>query len=225
MIRSIIFDWDDVITLGSKDGYFRCYHQALAEVGVELLPEEEKRRILSKWGKPHTEELKELLKEKPGLVDKACEIYEGKLFGDTFVSCLSLVEGVRELLLRLAKDYKLSVATGLNPVILKEKVMPKFNIPSVFTHIVSAYDIKDSDIQKPHPYSINYILERQGISPEYVVMVGDAKSDVLMARAAGVVPVVVLTGHLSREEAEELDVKYIIEDVTGIEEVLREING
>jgi len=225
MIKSIIFDWDDVITLGSKDGYFACYHAALVGVGVELSPEEEKKRILAKWGKSHREELKELLKENPELVDRACGIYEGELSGDTFVNCLSVVDGVRELLLRLAGAYKLSVATGMNPMILKERVILRFNIPQVFTHIISSYDIKDPDMQKPHPYSINYILERQGISPEEAIMVGDARGDVLMAKAAGVRPVVVLTGHLNRKEAEDLDVEYIISDVTKIEDVLGEING
>ena len=225
MIKSIIFDWDDVITLGSKVGYFKCYHLAAVGVGVELSPAEEEKRILAKWGKSHREELKELLKENPELVDRACEIYEGELSGDTFVDCLSVVKGVPELLLRLAGAYKLSVATGMNPEILKEKIMPRFNIPQVFTHIISAYDIKDPKMQKPHPYSINYILERQGISPENAIMVGDARGDIVMARAAGVIPVVVLTGHLSRGDAEDLDVEYIIPDVTKIEKVLYEING
>ncbi|NOQ37957.1 HAD hydrolase-like protein [archaeon] len=223
MIKSIIFDWDDVITLGSKEGYFACYHAAL--VGVELSPEEEEKRILAKWGKSHREELKELLKENLHLLDKACDIYEERLSGDTFVNCLSIVEGVSELLSRISRKYMLSVATGMNPEILKEKIMPKFNIPQVFTHIISAYDIKDPDMQKPHPYSINYILEKQGIRPENAIMVGDARGDVLMARAAGVTPVVVLTGHLSRGEAEDLGVRYIISDITKIEKVLYEIDG
>lgn len=225
MIQSIILDWDDVITLGSKVGYFKCYHLAAVGVGVELSPAEEEKRILAKWSKSPHEEISELLKEHPELVDKACDIYEGELLGDTFVNCLSVVEGVPELLLRLDKKYKLSVATGMNPAILKEKIMPKYNIPQVFTHMISAYDIKDPDMQKPHPYSINYILERQGISPENAIMVGDARGDVLMARAAGVIPVVVLTGHLSRGDAEDLDVEYIISDVTKIEKVLYELNG
>ena len=103
--------------------------------------------------------------------------------------------------------------------------MPRFNIPQVFTHIISAYDIEDPKMQKPHPYSINRILEWQGIRPENAIMVGDARGDVVMARAAGVIPVVVLTGHLNREEAEDLDVEYIIPDVTKIEKVLYELNG
>ena len=65
MIKLIIFDWDDVFTLGSKEGYFACYHKAINGVGVHLSPEEEHKRILAKWSRTFREELKELLKEHP----------------------------------------------------------------------------------------------------------------------------------------------------------------
>ncbi|MBU4245864.1 MAG: HAD hydrolase-like protein, partial [Nanoarchaeota archaeon] len=55
--------------------------------------------------------------------------------------------------------------------------------------------------------------------------VGDAKNDVLMARNARIEPIVVLTGHLSKSEAEVLKVKHIIPDVTEIEEVLESIGS
>jgi len=38
-----------------------------------------------------------------------------------------------------------------------------------------------------------------------------------MARSAGVTPIVVLTGHLDREEARELGMEHIVEDVTLVE--------
>jgi phosphoglycolate phosphatase-like HAD superfamily hydrolase len=41
-----------------------------------------------------------------------------------------------------------------------------------------------------------------------------------MGQAAGIAPVVVLTGHLNEAQAKELGVTHIINDVTGIEQVL-----
>jgi phosphoglycolate phosphatase-like HAD superfamily hydrolase len=220
MLKLIVFDWDDVITLGAKEGYFKCYHETLIELGVNLEPEEEKRRILAKWSKPHREELKELLKENPNLLDKACRIYEKKLFGDTFVNSLSLVPDANELLLTLKKKYTLCVATGQHPKILKERVMPKFGIPNVFTQIISTYDVDDPEKHKPHPHILYSIMEKQEVSSTETIFVGDARSDVLMARAAHVEPIVVLTGHLNRSEAEKLRVKYIISDVTGLKDLI-----
>ena len=224
MIKLIIFDWDDVFTLGSKEGYFKCYHETLVELGVNLDPAEEKKRILAKWSKPHREELRELLKEKPELLDRACKLFEEKFFGDTFVSSLSTIKGTVELLHRLSKKYALCVATGLHPKILRERLMPKFNIPQVFSQVISTYEIGDVEKHKPHPFMIEQILQKQKIDTAEAVMVGDAKGDVLMASAAEITPIVVLTGHLSRKEAEELNVTYIIDDVTELETVLAKLN-
>lgn len=223
-IKLIIFDWDDVFTRGSTDGYFKCYHQTLIKLGVQLEPEEEKRRIFAKWGQPHREELRELLKEHPDVLDDACRIYEGHLFGDTFVDSLSIVPGAKELILKLRDKYILTVATGLNPIILHDRVVPKFGIPDVFTQIVSAYDIDDPKKTKPHPHMAEHILETQKILSDEAVLIGDAKNDVLMAQAAHIIPIVVLSGHLNKSEAESLGVKHIIPDVTHIEKILSTIN-
>jgi len=64
-----------------------------------------------------------------------------------------------------------------------------------------------------------------GFGPDQTLFVGDAKSDVLMARQAKVEPVAVLTGHLDRKEAQDLGVKYIIENVTCLPEVFKNYAG
>lgn len=220
MKELIVFDWDDVFTLGSKEGYFACYHQALEELGVWLEPAEEHRRILEKWGQTHREELKELLKEHPKLLDRACEIYEQKLFGDVFVEHLSILPGTADFLARLSQKYTLAIATGMHGGLLRTRVMPHFGIPDVFAKILSAYDLPDPSLAKPNPLMLTMIMDELGFPPAETVMVGDAKNDVLMAQAAHVEPIVVLTGHLGRVEAEALWVKNIVDDVTCIEGVL-----
>lgn len=220
MLKLIIFDWDDVFSQGSTAGYYKCYHEALSGVGIELDPAVEKQRIAAKWGSGHRDEIAELLKEHPKLVDQACELYEQHLFGDTFVDSLSVLPGSTELLERLVKKYRLALATGMHPKVLKKRVMPKFHIPNIFSEIITAYDLDDTSKAKPHPYIAQEIMRKVNVRPDETVMVGDAKNDVLMARSAGIVPIVVLTGHLSQLEAEELDVEHIIQDVTKLEDVL-----
>ncbi len=224
-IKLIIFDWDDVFTIGSKEGYFKCYHKALKGVGVYLNEKEEKRRIMANWGRSHQEELKGLLKEQPHLVDKASEIYEENLFGGTFVNSLHIVKGSQDLLSRLKGKYLLALATGVHPKILEEKVMPKFNIPDVFAQIITAYDVDDPNKTKPHPFIAQKIMKAQKASPKETILVGDAKSDVEMARNADITPVVVLTGHLSRKEAELLKVEHILDDVTQLDEILTDLES
>jgi HAD superfamily hydrolase (TIGR01549 family) len=219
MTKLIIFDWDDVFTLGSKEGYFACYHKAINEVGVFLSPEEEYKRILAKWSKPFQEVLKELLKEHPELVDKACEIYDDEYKGNTFVDKLTILPGTIDLLKRLQKKYILAVATGARRKMLQKRIMPHFNIPDVFSQMITSHEIEDPEMTKPHPYMLEIIMKKQGISPNETIFVGDAKTDVQMAFSAHVAPIVVLTGHLNRKEAEELGVKYIVPDITKLETI------
>lgn len=223
MIKLLIFDWDDVFTLGAKDGYFKCYHQAITSLGIHLSPEEERKRILAKWSKPYPEELKEILKENPELVDKACRIWEKLYWGDTFVNSLREVKGANELLTRLKGKYILTIATGNHPKLLNERIFPYFKIPNVFSQIVTSWDIADVDKMKPHPYMLELIMKAQKVLPQETLYIGDAKTDFLMAKNAGVTPIVVLTGNLSRREAVELKAKYILEDVTKIETILNEL--
>jgi phosphoglycolate phosphatase-like HAD superfamily hydrolase len=224
MIRLIIFDWDDVFTMGATKAYVRCYHEAMAAVGVHLPLDEEQRRILQNWGQTAREELRGLLTERPDLIEEALCRYEQILMGDSFVDCLSIVPGSVELLMDLQRHYTLTIATGINPRLLEEKIMPRFGIPPVFAQIVSVYDTQDPAKAKPNPYMVETILGKQGVSAAEAVLIGDARGDVLMARAVGVLPIVVLTGHLTREQAVELDVRYIIPDVTHLTEVLPQLS-
>jgi phosphoglycolate phosphatase-like HAD superfamily hydrolase len=219
----VLFDWDDVFTKGSIEGYYKCYREAVTGVGVALTPEEEIKRIKAKWGTSHLEELKELLQEHPELVDRAVEIYEEHLFGNTFVDCLTVIPGSQDFLADLAKRYKLAVATGAHPKILRERLMPKFNIPDVFTQIITAYDLDDPAHAKPHPFIPNKLIADAGVTQAETVFVGDAASDMRTAWNAGIEPVAVLTGHLNREQAEQLGVKHIIDKVTLLEPELEKI--
>jgi phosphoglycolate phosphatase-like HAD superfamily hydrolase len=223
MIKLIIFDWDDVLTLGATAAYFKCYHETLLELGVKLQKEEEERRILMNWGKSYKLELDGLLREHRYMMEKAYAVYDTKLFGTTFIDCLRVVPGSPAKLSQWAKKYKLCIATGIHPKLLKERIIPRFKFPDVFAQVISTYDIEEVKNQKPSPYMIKHILETQKVKPEQAIFVGDAKSDVAMALGAKVTPVVVLTGHLTREEGEKLGVKHIINDVTELDTVLKKL--
>jgi HAD superfamily hydrolase (TIGR01509 family) len=217
MIKLIIFDWDDVFTQGSIKGYYASYHAALEGVGVKLDPSEEDRRIKAKWGAGGKKQLEYLLREHPELVDKAFEIYQQHSHGNTFVDCLTIIPGAQKFLIQLADKYTLAIATGAHPKVLHDLVMPKFHIPDVFAQIITIYDLDDMTHAKPHPYIAQKIMETQGVKPEETVLVGDAQSDMQMAWNAGIEPIAVLTGHLSRQEAEDLGVKHIIKNVMLLE--------
>lgn len=219
MVELVIFDWDDVFTLGSTAGYFACYHAAASGVGVELTSSEVEQRIRSRWGQPVEEELRALLPVNPELVSEAGVVYESHLFGATFASHLSLVPGAIELLRLLEGHVQMSVATGLHPRVLQEQVMPRFQVPHVFEHVLSVYDVAPEHA-KPSPFMVQELLRRHQLRPEQAVVVGDSPGDMKMARKAGVEGVAVLTGHLDRTGAEALGVRHILDRVTDLPGIL-----
>jgi phosphoglycolate phosphatase-like HAD superfamily hydrolase len=219
--KLIVFDWDDVITLGAKEGYFACYEVVLQTLGVSLPEEVKRERVLRRWGTTHREELRELLEDHTHLLDQAARVYEEAFFGDVFLNSLRVVEGTAETLRRLSQRYTLAVATGGHPQVIRERIMPRFGIPDVFARILSAYEISDPARKKPDPYMLNTIMEMLGMKNTDTVYVGDAYNDVRMAQNAGVEPVAVLTGHLSRTEAARLGVHHIIADITRLESILQ----
>jgi HAD superfamily hydrolase (TIGR01509 family) len=219
MIKLIIFDWDDVLIFGAKEGYYHCYKETLKELGIALDEKEIDKRIENTWGSIDRI-LMELLKENPNLMEKASKVfYEKEFYGNAFVDSLQEMQGVNELLIRLKEKYKLAVASGNKPDMIIDKIMPKFNIPNVFDQIVTVEDVPVGK-SKPDPYMLQLILKTQGVSNKETLFIGDARSDVLMAINAGIEPVVVLTGLLTKTQAEALGVKHILSDVTKIEEIL-----
>ena len=219
MTRLIIFDWDDVITLGAKEGYYQCYRETLKEFDIYFPEEELHRRIQRRWGQPFKEELRELLLERPELLEEAAGVWDKKFWGDTFVDCLREVEGANEALQSLAGRYKLAVATGNHPKMLKERIIPRFDVPAVFVQIITSHDIPVQKT-KPDPYMLQIIIKDQDVKPEECVYVGDAENDVYMARNAGIEPIVVLTGHLDIKNAEDLGVRHILPDITYLNTII-----
>ncbi len=162
MIKLIIFDWDDVIIFGAKEGYYNCYKKTLKELGIMLDEKEIDKRIENTWGNIDRI-LSELLKENSNLIDKACKVfYDKEFYGNTFVDSLKEIQGVNELLMRLKQKYKLAVASANKLDMIKDKIMPKFNIPNVFDQIVTAGDAPAGK-SKPDPYMLQLILRTQGV--------------------------------------------------------------
>lgn len=217
MIKLIIFDFDGVIVTGSNKKYFYCYHQALTKVGIKLDPEVEKQRILERWGQGYKKQLQLLLKEHPKLLSKATKKYQDCYFSST-AEKIKLVPGTKKFLELLSQKYILAIASGKIRNKL-DQAIKKFHL-QFFKKIVTNEDLKREVDRKPAPYMLNKIMRDLSIKPNQTIYVGDAANDVIMARNAGVTPVVVLTGLLTKPLAQSLKVKFIIKDITGLANII-----
>jgi phosphoglycolate phosphatase-like HAD superfamily hydrolase len=218
MTKLIIFDWDDVITLGAKEAYFRLYRHTLDSLGIHLDPDEERRRILARWSKPNRLVFELLLEEYPGLVDRACEIYTREK-DSVFLTSLHLPKGTNRTLKILSNDYILAVVSSNTKEMIRGRIIPYFGIPDVFSEIVSSHDL-DRAFAKPHPRMIQLIMDSQKIVPPDTLYVGDAPVDMVMARNANVGPVAVLSGQMTEAEAKAMGLEWIIPDITYLPTIL-----
>lgn len=222
MIKLVIFDFDGVIITGSNEGYFRCYHKALEKVSVRLEPAEERERILGIWGKGYKPQLEYLLKEHPNLLPKAIKAYESCYYSPIFSKDIRLVSGAYEVLRKLSEEYTLVIVSGMMRKTL-DGLLKQFKLAGFFKAVFSSDEIINPDDKKPAPFMLNKVVNELSISKEETVYIGDASSDIAMANNAGITPIVVLTGHLTKTEAEDLKVKYVISDITYLKPILTAI--
>ena len=133
---------------------------------------------------------------------------------------------MKQLASAIIAHESIQPATGAHPQVLKERVMPRFETPAVFTEIISSYELADPSSQaKPAAFMVEELMRRIGSTPAETVVIGDAENDMKMGIAAGTEVVAVLTGHMTKQDAETLGVKHIIPDVTHIEGILEMLHS
>lgn len=213
--KLIIFDWDDVFIIGSKHAYIACYLQVLKDLNIKMSRKDAQKIIIDMWGKSYQAVVENLLVKSPELTSKGIKLYEKYCFSDTFYNKLKFIDGGNKAIETLSQKYTLALATGQDPKIF-EHVVRKFGIKNKFAKIVFSCEIKNANKQKPHPYALKKIMKDLGFKPHETVFVGDAENDMLMAKNAHVIPIAVLTGHLTKPQAQKLGVKYIIDNVTKL---------
>ena len=94
-----------------------------------------------------------------------------------------LADGAQELIDQLhADEVKLAILTNGQPSLLT-RYDGFANVKPLFSAIVTANDVER---YKPHPEGIEKIMQLLNVSPEETLMIGDAESDIIAARTAGV---------------------------------------
>ena len=111
-------------------------------------------------------------------------------------------DGVKELFDELRdRGYRIGVATSRTAYSFSNYVKD-LGIDHCFDVVVTMEDVKE---HKPHPESVNLVLETFGASPEEAIMLGDTKYDIGCANNAGVDSVLVGWSHYVDEESMAAD--------------------
>jgi phosphoglycolate phosphatase-like HAD superfamily hydrolase len=216
----LVLDCDGVLWEGTNDGYFKCYHAAAVEAGIPLDYGVARERILKNWGQSAQLEVAEMIPEHPDRVDDVLRIYRRLIRSNLFLDTASLIAGAPEALAELAREYPLSAITGMDADNL-QTLLARFGLRGRFRHLLSTSGSDDPARQKPTGYHLRLLLDRERLAPERALCVGDATSDIEMARRQSVPFVAVLTGHLTDAEARRLGALDVIPSIAALPGWLR----
>ncbi len=174
-IKAVIFDCDGVL-FDSKDANTRFYNS-----------------ILAHFGKPPLKDNQVEYVHMHSLADSIRFLFQGENLEEVLDYCrkldfkdfnkyLKVQEGLVEFLKYLKPTYRTAIAT--NRTVSMALVLKEFALEAYFDLVVTAADVKKP---KPHPETIEKILDHFAIKPEEAIFIGDSEVDRELAENTGVV--------------------------------------
>jgi phosphoglycolate phosphatase-like HAD superfamily hydrolase len=176
-IRCVIYDCDGVL-FDSIEANKKLYNDLCALVGRSPLNEEE-----VKYVHMHTvyETIRLIFGKGNGLEKKALELIKGIDWRD-YVTYLRMEPYLLQIL-NLLKTNGILRVIDTNRTTSMKYIMDHFHLWPFFEMVVTALDVKNP---KPHPESVDMILQRLNLKNEETIFVGDSEVDQETAKASGV---------------------------------------
>jgi HAD superfamily hydrolase (TIGR01509 family) len=176
-IHCVIYDCDGVL-FDSIEANMRIYNDLCSAVGRTPLKEEEIKYVHS-----HTvyEALHLVFGQESGLEKRALELIK-QVDMKEYVGYLKMEPYLLQTL-NLLKATGVLRAINTNRTTSMKYLMERFHLWPFFDMVVTALDVKNP---KPHPESIEKIIQQLNLSKEEAVFVGDSEVDQQTARSSGV---------------------------------------
>jgi HAD superfamily hydrolase (TIGR01549 family) len=176
-IRCVIYDCDGVL-FDSIEANKKLYNDLCALVGRAPLNEEE-----VKYVHMHTvyETIRLIFGKYDGLEKKALESLKGIDWRD-YITYLRMEPYLLQILNLLKTNGVLRVI-NTNRTTSMKYIMEHFHLWPFFDMVVTALDVQNP---KPHPESVEKILQKFNLNREETVFVGDSEVDEQTAKSSGV---------------------------------------
>lgn len=203
-IRCVIYDCDGVL-FDSFEANTRLYNDLCTKVGRGLLRKEEMEYVHS-----HTvyESIHFIFDKGDELEKKALEALK-QVDLRNYIVYLKMEPHLFDALNQL-KENGILRAINTNRTTSMKHIMDRFDLWPFFDMVVTALDVKHP---KPHPESIEKILQELKLKKEEVVFIGDSEVDQQTARSSGVPFIAYKNGSLEADFHIEshLDLFYFVE--------------
>lgn len=205
MIKAIVFDLDGTL-LDTVGDIAAALNRALAACG---LPTHEQKMVETFLGGGIRDAVMKATPEGTGqeVIERVLDLYRD----DYVAHCTEktrLYDGVREMVDCLAaQGFEMAVLSNKTEATAQKIVahfFPNGEFKAVFGRAA------DRPL-KPHPDAAKPVLEVLALPPEEIAYVGDSNTDILFARAVGMLPVATPWGYRSREELVEAGAELIAE--------------
>jgi HAD superfamily hydrolase (TIGR01509 family) len=176
-LKGVIYDCDGVL-FDSFEANTRLYNDLCAKLGREPLREEEMTFVHS-----HTvyEAIPFLFGGEGELSKKALETLRQTDWME-YVAYLKMEPFLLQTL-NLLKATGILRAINTNRTTSMKHIMERFHLWPFFDMVVTALDVKNP---KPHPESIEKIIQNFSLNKEETVFVGDSEVDQQTAKSAGI---------------------------------------
>lgn len=206
MIKAIVFDLDGTL-LDTVGDIAAALNRALAACG---LPTHEQKTVESFLGGGIRDAVMKATPEGTSeeVIARVLELYRD----DYIAHCTEktvLYDGVREMVDCLAaQGFDMAVLSNKTEA-TAQKIVAHFFPNGEFTAVFGR--VADRPL-KPHIDAAKPVLEVLGLQPQEIAYVGDSNTDILFAKAVGMVPVATPWGYRSREELVEAGAELIAEN-------------
>jgi phosphoglycolate phosphatase len=176
MIKAVIFDIDGVL-VDSFEANHKFFHEIFTKAGYVAPTKEEYRHMFH----ISMHDLVRLIAKKPDKKEMAriMEVAKKVAFP---VDEMIVTRGSAQVIRRLAQKYELGIVTGRLQIGVEHYLM----LSGMEKYFDALVHYEHYENPKPHPEPLLVALKKMGIAPEEAVYVGDQKTDLESAKAAGI---------------------------------------
>ncbi len=193
-LQGIILDVDGTLVL-SNDAHASAWVEAFAEHGYEV-PFERVRALIGMGGDKLLPTVIPGLSDETG-VGKAVAERRKEIFAERYAPTLQPAPGSRQLLLRLRADgLRLVVASSAKKEEL-DSLLKAAQVDDLISDVTTSSDAEES---KPAPDIVGVALDKLGLEPSQVLMLGDTPYDVESAGGCGVAVLAVRCGGFTDDQ-------------------------
>lgn len=209
--KMAVFDFDGTL-VDSIPAIAHGIHAANEEIGIAPVSYETAKSIIGLG----FEDIIPIIA--PDLPEKDYERYKDIYVGYFLKSdpYLELFPGALDLVKMLqAKGIKTAIATGKSRKGLS-RILNRMDINEYFDDTITA----DEALPKPNPLMLQKLIERNGLKPGEVVMIGDTEHDIKVGKGAGVKTIAVSWGAAPEEKLLEYHPDVLVRTFSELASVL-----